>query len=67
MKRNSCSYKPRYEEYLKLIYTYLLDDMCTELAHMKIPDAKITCAHRKAHMMIVLLWFDTTTCYPNQA
>ena len=55
MKRNSCSYKPRYEGYLKLIYTCLSDDMCTELAHMKISDVEITCTNEKAHMMVVLL------------
>ena len=55
MKRNSYSYKPRYERYLKLIYTCLSDDMCTELTRMKISDVEITCAHGKAHMMVVLL------------
>jgi hypothetical protein len=41
MKRSSYSYKLGYEEYLKLICRYLLDDMYIELSCMKIPYKKI--------------------------
>jgi len=42
MKRSNWSHKLRYEEYLKLIFRYLLHDIHTELICMRISYGDIT-------------------------
>ena len=53
MKRNNYSHKMRCEESMKLIYIFLLNDMYTELTHMKIQYKKITYVYEKTHVTVM--------------
>jgi len=53
MKKNSYSYKLRYEGYLELICRCLSDDMYTKLTHMKISYRVISCVYGKSHIKVV--------------
>jgi hypothetical protein len=53
MKENNYFHKLRYEGYLELIYGCLLNDMHTELTHMRILYGEITNAYEKAHVTVL--------------
>ena len=53
MKGSNYFYMSRYKEYLKLIYKCLLNDMYTELAHMRISYREIAYVYVKAHVTVV--------------
>jgi hypothetical protein len=52
MKGSSYSYKLRYEGYLELICMCLLDNMYTELTHVRIPYGEIICINGKTCMTV---------------
>ena len=53
MKRNNCSYKLKYERYLKLICRYLLDDMYIKLTRMRITYEEIIYVYEKTYVIVV--------------